>query len=72
MKVELGQGVLTPAYGRDYKSKAEVERDFLDGKDFVFNHFLGQTYCSIRDCQTGMRIKFRYNKERKVTFITVP
>jgi hypothetical protein len=30
-----GQGMtLTPAYGRDYKSKAEVEADWNGGKDF--------------------------------------
>ena len=26
---------LTPAYGRDYKSKAAVLKDWLEGKDFI-------------------------------------
>ena len=26
---------LSPAYGRDYKSKAEVQKDWDAGKDFV-------------------------------------
>lgn len=30
---------LTPAYGRDYASKAAAVRDFAAGKDFIFNCF---------------------------------
>ena len=29
--------VLTPAYGRRYKSKEECLEDYLAGKEFVFN-----------------------------------
>ena len=29
--------LLTPAYGRDYKSKAAVIEDFEAGRDFIFH-----------------------------------
>ncbi len=35
--------ILTPAYGRDYTSRAAVLRDFAAGKDFIINAF-GQPY----------------------------
>lgn len=69
--VKLTEGTLTPAYGRDYKSIKMVEKDFRAGKDFYFNSFAGGAYCSIRDCEKGDKIKFRYNKQTKVCFITV-
>ena len=31
----MSHAVLTPAYGKDYKSKAEVEAALLAGKDFI-------------------------------------
>lgn len=52
---------LVPAYGRDCKSKAEVEKMFLDGKDFAASS--GQ-YCSKRDFKPGQIIEVRYNKLR--------
>ena len=30
---------LTPAYGRDYKSKSQVEADLQAGKDFIYNAY---------------------------------
>jgi hypothetical protein len=65
------QATLTPAYGRDYKSKKEVLTDFRDGKDFVYNHFRRVTYCSIRDYGVGQMVKFRYNSSRDACFYTV-
>jgi hypothetical protein len=32
--------ILSPAYGRDYKSKAAAEKDFNDDKDFIIESFL--------------------------------
>jgi hypothetical protein len=54
---------VTPAYGRDYKSKATVEKDFRDGKDFYLEpeHVL----CSIRDFE-ACTVNLRYNKLRSV------
>ena len=34
---------LTPAYGRDYKSKAAIASDLLNGSDFILNHYTGAT-----------------------------
>lgn len=59
---------LTPAYGRDYKSKAEVEKDFLDGKDF---QTCAGSYCSARDFPPGTEITVRYAKLRKVHILRI-
>ena len=44
--------ILTPAYGRDYKNKAQVTNDWKDGKDFIIRNitdpYEGKP-CSIRD-----------------------
>ena len=58
---------LTPAYGRDYKSKKEVLKDFLDGKDFIYNDPFRQCYCSIRDFKPGDVVNLRYHKLTRVT-----
>jgi len=66
--------ILTPAYGRDYKSAKAVEKDFLNGKDFIFNkvssRYTGKP-CSIRDAEAGDRVELRYDKMRKLTTITI-
>lgn len=67
--------VLTPAYGRDYKSLKAVEDDFNAGKDFRINHFYARsTYCSVRDfiaARVFDRIAVRYAKLTKTGFIRV-
>ena len=55
---------LTPAYGRDYKSKAAVLKDFVAGLDFVMQP--QSQYCSIRDIPAGATVNFRYRKMRTV------
>jgi hypothetical protein len=42
MKMAL---TLTPAYGRDYKSKKAVVQDWEDGKDFIRWQSIQQTKC---------------------------
>ena len=61
---------LTPAYGRDYKSKAQAIEDFKKGKDFVLSDIgpYAGSYCSIRDFEVGEQVKLRYNKLRSLTF----
>ena len=67
---------LTPAYGRDYKSKKEVESAFRDGMDFILHDF-GSRWdgkpCSIRDfCgNEGTTFTLRYDKLRKVHTVTI-
>ncbi len=70
-KIPKLNGTLLPAYGRDYKSKANVIADFQAGKDFEHVKLGGFQYCSIRDCKEGDLIKLRYDRERKVVFYRV-
>ena len=64
--------MLTPAYGRDYKSSRAVEADFRRGVDFVFRSYpWSGAYCSIRDFQPGVLVELRYDKNQQVALITV-
>lgn len=63
---------LVPAYGRDYKSKAEVQKDLDAGKDFTiadishrFDGKPGNKENFIQERYTEARI--RYSKLRKVS-----
>ncbi len=60
---------LTPAYGRDYKSKADALAAFRGGKDFIINDIScpwdGKP-CSIRDLEPGEKVKIRYKGLRNV------
>lgn len=70
--ISTNYSVLTPAYGRDYTSKAKVEADFRQGKDFVLNSFNGSTTnCSISDFEKGVKVNLRYKKCTSVAVITV-
>lgn len=62
--------VLTPAYGRDYKSAEAALKSYRDGFDFVLNTTSGRTYCSVRDFPYEM-VEIRYNKLTQVTFGTI-
>ena len=59
---------LTPAYGRDYKSKAAVI-EALGKADFIINAY-GHPYdgkpCSPAADLKGQRVQIRYAKLRKV------
>ena len=67
----MADGVLTPAYGRDYKNTNDVLTDFRAGKDFVYNYLTRSVYCSIRDFEVGERMTFRYNGNRCVMTYTI-
>ena len=62
--------VLTPAYGRDYKSKKSLLEDFEANKDFVANIMGRSAYINksqvVHEGLTS--IQFRYSKNRK-TFV---
>jgi hypothetical protein len=68
---------LLPAYGRDYKSRLAVERDFNMNKDFEMasmvqgGHFRGGRCCSKSDFATGTKVKIRYNRMLSSVVITV-
>ena len=65
---------LTPAYGRDYKSKAAVLKDFNDNKDFVIasinNPYCGK-YATRADLTVGgvKQVSIRYGKLMKVVLV---
>jgi len=63
---KISQNVtLTPAYGRDYRSKADVIQAFEEGLDFNCNSpVIGFAKCSIRDFANHTRVTLRYNKLR--------
>lgn len=61
--------ILTPAYGRDYKSAKEAKEAFLAGKDFVVNP--QGCYCSIRDLAPGQSVNIRYKNLRQVMVLKV-
>lgn len=63
--------VLTPAYGRDYKSKAAVEADFNADKDFV-SQPCGRRINKRDLLDMGERtVNIRYGKLRKVAVVEV-
>mgnify|MGYP003151300678 FL=1 len=62
---------LTPAYGRDYTSKAKAEADLNGGKDFVLNAPQGTTYCSVRDFRKGDTLNVRYKQHQKIASFTL-
>ena len=54
---------VTPAYGRDYSSRAKALADWHAGKDFIVA--LTNQYISKRDA-TGLEVWIRYDKNRKL------
>jgi BMFP domain-containing protein YqiC len=61
---------LVPAYGRDYKSRKEVETAFEAGKDFqLASLFHGSV--SRSDFEAGDKVTLRYKSLREVTSYTV-
>ena len=62
---------LTPAYGRDYKSKTEVLKDFNDNKDFLA-HTLDSTGYTNKEDLIKLKYKtvtIRYAKLRKIMVV---
>jgi hypothetical protein len=61
---------LTPAYGRDYKSKKEILADWEAGKDFVYAE-TGQ-YINKQDAETqGIKgVNIRYKRLANIAVLT--
>lgn len=61
--------VLTPAYGRDYKSRAAIIEDLKAGKDFLCQP--SGRYIGLRELlETGaLQVQVRYGKLRKVAMV---
>lgn len=61
---------LTPAYGRDYKSKAAVKADFDANLDFLTAG--GQYINKVQVVELGLkRVEIRYKKLTQLTVIKV-
>jgi hypothetical protein len=63
--------VLVPAYGRDYKSKAEVLAAWDGGSDFRIAN-LGPdsgSYVTKDELPKGAKVNIRYGKLRKVVVL---
>lgn len=61
-----------PAYGRDYKSKKEVQAAWDEGKDFrieQFTHPDDGRYINKNDLKPGMVLNIRYKKLAQVHVI---
>jgi hypothetical protein len=68
----LTGGSLTPAYGRTYTKIADIEKDFREGKDFLYHGVRGGGYCSINDFEKGALVQLRFGKfQEKVTCVEV-
>jgi len=65
---------LTPAYGKDYRNKAEVKAAWEAGKDFVIasvGPWMG-AYVSRRELQgKEVQVSIRYNKLAEVAVLPV-
>lgn len=62
---------LTPAYGRDYKSKAQVEADFNSDKDFIEAQS-GRSINKTQIIQMGLReVNIRYKNLRNVLVLKI-
>lgn len=64
---------LTPAYGRDYKSKKEILSDLLAGKDFIVHEPHGSTYINLAGLRAAevVEINVRYRAMRSVSVFQV-
>ena len=67
---------VVPAYGRDYKSKAAVVRDWKEGKDFIISDVMHRDsgrYINAEDAKRmgPMIISARYDRQRKTCVFEV-
>lgn len=63
---------LSPAYGRDYTSKAKVEADLRADRDFILHGLGGRaTYCNLTDLPDDGRVLVRYRALRAVAVFDI-
>lgn len=57
---------VTPAYGRDYKSKQAAIADWEANKDFINQGMSGGTYVNKQDVPPGTTVNIRYKRMTQV------
>lgn len=70
----LATPTLTPAYGRDYHSEADVLKALGAGEDFVFHNIMSRwdgSYCNLEDLRKAgyPEVCVRFNKLRGVIVV---
>lgn len=63
---------LSPAYGRDYKTKADVIAAWESGKDFEGDYTLGFKPVNIGDIPKPCTVNLRYKQNRAIAVVKVP
>jgi hypothetical protein len=62
--------VLSPAYGKDYKTQAAVREAWATGKDFIIENPGYPTYINIQDLTPDITgLQFRYDQKRRVLYL---
>lgn len=62
---------LSPAYGRDYKTKAEVVAAFNEGKDFEGDFSLGFKLVNKPQLPAGSTVILRYKNNRNTASVKI-
>ena len=67
---------ISPAYGRDYRSKKEAESAFQENQDFIVESVMSGyagSYCNLADLKAGRikSVEIRYAKKAKVTIVNL-
>jgi hypothetical protein len=61
---------LTPAYGRDYKNRAQIIADLNAGKDFMAHSYDGSGYINLPQMDDG-QYQVRDASQRKLWIVNV-
>ena len=60
---------VTPAYGVDYKTQAEVKQAYDDGRDFKVHDYELHGYVNKNDKPSDVALVVRYNKSSRTMII---
>lgn len=66
-----GYNAVIPAYGRDYRNKADAIADFIKGQDFILQSFHSSGYVNIDAFARGAVVNIRYAQLRKIAVYRV-
>jgi hypothetical protein len=71
MEISMASFELSPAYGRDYKSKKEVIEAWNAGKDFLGDYQLGFKPVNKEGIPRPSNVLLRYKKMRQVAVVAL-